>query len=234
MSDPVKITLVGATGLVGRAVMEELVGRPDFRLTAMGRREVPLPKGARMEMRLAPVEQWGEVLEEIQQQVVVCALGTTWHKAGRDEESFREVDYTLVLDVARAAKAAGAWHFIYISSVGASSASKNLYLRVKGETETALAKLHFKRLDILRPGLLRGVRRGDMRLLEGLGRLASPITDMVLQGGWRRYRSISAHRLSQAILSLAREKAGGRFVHEYDSLMRAIHRFELAEQRERG
>lgn len=234
MSDPVKITLVGASGLVGRAVMEELVGRPDFRLTAMGRREVPLPKGARMEMRLAPVEQWGEVFDTIRPEVVVCALGTTWRKAGRDEEAFREVDYSLVLDVARKAKAAGAWHFIFVSSVGANSASKNLYLRVKGEAETALAKLHFKRLDILRPGLLRGVRRGDMRPVEGLGRLASPITDMLLQGSWRKYRSISAHRLSLAILSLAREKAGGRFVHEHDGLMRAIHRFELAEQREQG
>ncbi|WP_374139558.1 NAD(P)H-binding protein, partial [Sphingomonas sp.] len=154
---PVKLTLVGATGLVGRAVMEELVGRSDFRLTAMARREVPLPKGARMEMRLAPVEQWDEVLHAIHPEVVICTLGTTWRKAGRDEEVFREVDYSLVLDVARAAKEAGAWHFIFVSSVGANSAAKNFYLRVKGETENALAKLHFKRLDILRPGLLRGV-----------------------------------------------------------------------------
>lgn len=234
MSDPVKLTLVGATGLVGRAVMEELVGRSDFRLTAMARREVPLPKGARMEMRLAPVEQWDEVLHAIHPEVVICALGTTWRKAGRDEEAFREVDYSLVLDVARAAKEAGAWHFIFVSSVGANSAAKNFYLRVKGETENALAKLHFKRLDILRPGLLRGVRHGDMRPAEGLGRLASPLTDLLLQGSWSKYRSISAHRLSQAILSLAREKAGGRFVHEHDSLMRAIHRYELKDQQEQA
>ena len=43
MSEPVKLALFGSTGLVGRTIMEELVGNTDFRLTAVARREVPLP-----------------------------------------------------------------------------------------------------------------------------------------------------------------------------------------------
>lgn len=232
MAEPVKLALFGSTGLVGRALMDELVGREDFRLTAVARREVPLPAGARMEMRLAPTELWGDVMQAVRPDVVVCALGTTWRKSGGDEESFRAVDEKLVLQVAQAAREAGAWHFIVVSSVGANSASRTLYLRVKGEVETALAKLRFKRLDILRPGLLRGLRRGDTRPAEGLGRLASPLTDLLLHGSYRRYRSISAHRLAEAILGLAQEKAGGRFVHEYDGLQRAAHRYELRREAE--
>ena len=160
MADPVNLTLVGATGLVGRAVMEEMVGRPDFRFTAIARREVPLPKGARMEMRLAPVDQWDDVLREIQPEVVVCALGTTW----RNAEAFRAVDEGLVLKVAAAAKEAGARHFIMVSSAGANSAGRNFYLRVKGETENGLGRMQFRRLDILHPGLLLGTRQGDLRV----------------------------------------------------------------------
>jgi len=224
--EPIRLGMVGSTGLVGRAVMQELIGREDFDLVAISRREIPLPSGVRMQMRLAPTELWGDVLETTRPEVLICALGTTWNKSGQDEEAFRAVDETLVLDVARMAKEMGAWHFIFVSSVGADAASKTLYLRVKGEVEAALAKLRFKRLDILRPGLLRGVRRGETRPVEGLGRLASPLTDLLLHGGNRRYRSISAHVLARAILGLAREKAGGRFIHEHDSLLRAAHRFE--------
>ena len=227
MSDPVKLALFGSTGLVGRAVMEELVGREDFRLTAVARRETPLPRGARMEMRIGDPAQWGDVIRAIRPELVVCALGSTWRKSDRDEEAFRAVDEQLVLEIARAAKEAGAWHFVFVSSVGADAMSRNFYLRVKGEVENALAKLRFKRLDILRPGLLRGIRRGDIRPLEGAGRIASPLTDLLLHGGNRRYRSISAQKLAEAILGLAQEKAGGRFVHEHDSLLRAARRYEL-------
>ncbi|WEK47621.1 MAG: NAD(P)H-binding protein [Candidatus Andeanibacterium colombiense] len=226
MSEPVKLALFGSTGLMGRTIMEELVGNTDFRLTAVARREVPLPQGARMEMRLAPSELWPEVIETVKPDVLVCALGTTWRKAGRDADAFRAVDQKLVMEVAQAAKALGVPHFIFISSVGASLSSKTLYLQVKGEVEIALGKLHFKRLDILRPGLIRGSRRDDIRVGEGLGRIASPIADLFLQGSNRRYRSITAHRLAEAILGLALEKAGGKFIHEHDALQRAVHRFE--------
>ncbi len=126
MSDPVKLALFGSTGLVGRAVMDELVGNSDFRLTAISRREIPLPSGARMEMRLAEPALWGDVIETVRPEVLVCALGTNWRKSGRDEEAFRAVDEQLVLDLARAARAAGVWHFILVSSVGADMASKTL------------------------------------------------------------------------------------------------------------
>lgn len=232
MSDPIKLALFGSTGLVGRAVMEELVGREDFRLTAVARREVPLPAGARMEMRLAPPELWNEVIDTIRPEVLVCALGTTWRKSGGDEEAFRAVDERLVMDVARAAKAAEVRHFILVSSVGASIAGKTLYLRVKAEVETAIGKLHFKRLDVLRPGLLRGIRQGDLRPVEGMGRIAGPVADMFLHGGYRRFRSITAHRMAEAILGLAQEKAGGKFFHEHDSLLRAAHRYEMRSQAE--
>jgi uncharacterized protein YbjT (DUF2867 family) len=234
MSEPVKLALFGSTGLVGRTIMEELVGNTDFRLTAVARREVPLPQGARMEMRLAPPELWRDVIETIQPDVLVCALGTTWRKAGHDEEAFRAVDEKLVLEVAKAARALEVRHFIFVSSVGASLASKTLYLRVKGEVEIALGKLHFKRLDILRPGLIRGSRLDDLRPAEGVGRIASPIADLFLHGKNRRYRSISARKLAEAILGLALEKAGGKFVHEHDSLLRAVHRYEQRYEPEHG
>ncbi|MBU6268194.1 MAG: NAD(P)H-binding protein [Sphingomonadales bacterium] len=220
--DGLQVCLVGATGLVGQALIRECRGRPGFRLTGVTRREVPLPDGARVELVLAPVEAWDAALARLAPDVVVCALGTTRAKAG-SEAAFRAVDVDLVLDVARAAKAAGARQFILVSSVGADGSARGAYLRAKGDVEAAVAKLGFRRLDVVRPGLLRG-SRGESRPLERVAQALAPLVDPLLHGKWRRFRSIRGDVLARAILVLATEKAAGRFAHEHDALRRAASR----------
>lgn len=226
MSDPRRVLLVGATGLVGTRVMEACVGRGDLRLVALTRREAPMPRGARMEMLVADPAEWDRSLATVAPDAVICALGTTWRKAGKDEAAFRAVDQELVLRVARAAKAAGTSHFVLVSSVGANLASRAFYLRVKAEVEAALRKLGFHRLDILRPGLLRGPRTGDQRFLERLAILFSPLSDTFLHGARRQFRSIDARVVSRAALQAAREKARGTFVHDNEAIRRLERRLE--------
>lgn len=221
MSDPLRIALVGATGLIGSEVMKLAVGREDLRLVAVARRESPLPQGARMEMFVADPSKWGEVFEAVRPTALICAIGTTWRKAGRDEDAFRAVDHDLVLATARAAHAAGVERLVAISSTGADAMSKNRYLRTKGEVERELGRMRFKRLDILRPGLLKGQRVGDLRLLERLGSALSPLADLAMQGRYRAYRSIRAELVAKAAVALAMRKAAGRFVHDNDALLRA-------------
>jgi uncharacterized protein YbjT (DUF2867 family) len=176
-----------------------------------------------MEMMVADPVGWPEAVAAIAPEAVLCALGTTRREAG-SEEAFRAVDHDLVLQLAAAARDAGASHFVLVSSVGADALSKAFYLRVKGEVEAALAKLRFRRLDILRPGLLRGRRTGDRRPLERLAQLAAPLADLALHGSKRRYRSIDASVVAAAALQLTGEKAAGRFVHEHDAIVRAARR----------
>lgn len=221
MSEPLRIALVGATGLIGRSLIELCVGRADVRLTAIARREMPLPPGATMEMFVAEPSHWGEVIEAVRPEVLVSALGTTWRKAGKDETAFRAVDQQLVLDTARTARSHGVERMIAVSSVGADAASKNFYLCVKGEVERDLAKAGFKRLDILRPGLLKGQRENDPRAGERIAIVASPVADLLLHGRFRQYRSIPARVVAEGILALALKSTQGRFVHDNDGIRRA-------------
>lgn len=221
MSDAPRILLAGATGLIGQAVLAKAVGREDLRLTAVARREVPLPPGARMEVFVAEPAKWGEVIEALKPTAMICALGTTWRKAGKDEAAFRAVDEELVLAIGRAAKMHGVERFIAISSAGADATSRNFYLRVKGEVERQLAALKIPRLDILRPGLLRGHRADDRRAAERIGIALSPLADLLLHGRYRSMRSIAASRVAEAALALAMRKAAGRFVHDNDAILRA-------------
>ena len=97
-----------------------------------------------------------------------------------------------------------------------------------GKPENVNPKARFHRLDILRPGLLRGRRERGGRPLERLAILASPLSDLVFHGPRRRYRSIDARTVAAAALQLAREKAAGRFVHEHDAIVRAARRLSGA------
>lgn len=220
-----RMVVIGATGLVGRTLIERAVDLPGFRLAAIARRRVDLPKGARMEMFVAEPRYWDDVIHTIRPDLIVSALGTTRRKAGNDEAAFRAVDVDLVLQVAKAAKKAGTRQFISLSSAGADRFNRNFYLRTKGEVEDELGRLRLGRLDILRPGLLRGRREDDPRPVERLAMLASPLLDLALQGKYRKFRSISVDRIADAIFHLARERANGRFVHEHDAILRAAQRF---------
>lgn len=224
MSDPTRIVLVGATGLIGRAVMAEAVNCLNIHLVAVARREVPLPKGARMEMLLSDTEHWPDAIAAGRPHTVIIALGTTIKAVGGDKAAFRAVDHDLVLECAAAAKAAGARQLIVVSSVGAEFAAKNFYLSVKGEVEDKLAKLHFERLDLLRPGLLRGHREGPARPAERFGMMLSPLVDLLLLGKLRRYRSARDKDIARVILSLAGAKQRGRFIHHHDEFRRILHR----------
>lgn len=218
-----RLCLVGASGLVGQAVIAGSVGRSDLRLIGVARREVPLPEGARMEVLVGATDQWPALIAAAKAQVLVCALGTTRRAAGSDE-AFRAVDHDLVLDVAKTARAAGIEHVILVSSVGADRASRNLYLRTKGDIEDAVHKLGFRRVDILRPGLLRG-HREESRPLESLAQVLNPVADAImLHGRFSKFRSISVRRLAEVIFALSAEKTRGRFIHENDAMMRVLRR----------
>lgn len=224
MSDPIRVLLVGATGLIGRTIIARSPGLAGIALQGLARREIPFPEGARMELVLAQSDQWPAVVAQLVPDAVISALGTTHRKAG-SSAAFRAVDHDLVLALARAAKEAGVRHFVQVSSVGADPYAKNNYLRVKGETEKDLKALHFHRLDVLRPGLLRGKRQNDIRVLEKLGQIFAPLADLFLRGGNSKFRSIRATDLADAALAGAIAKAGGQFVHEHDGLMRLATEF---------
>lgn len=225
MSDQRRVLLAGATGLVGNRVMEAAMDEPWLRVVALARREAPMPKGARMEMLVAQPGEWPDVVAAIAPDAMICALGTTIKQAG-SEEAFRAVDQELVLSVAKAAREANVANFVLISSVGANPNAKAFYLRVKGEVEAAVGRLRFRRLDVLRPGLLRGKRRGEARPLERLAMIASPLTDLFMLGEKARYRSIDARMVAAAAIQCTREKAAGQFVHEHAAILRLARRVD--------
>ncbi len=216
-----KILIVGATGLIGGLLTRKLVGQGrDKSLHLLLRRPYREDVGkAKIHVQLQ--ENWPATIATIKADVVISCLGSTMKKAGSKEE-FAAVDRDLVGAVAAAAKAAGARQFIAISSTMADSSASSFYLKTKGEAEDLMRAQKFERLDIIRPGLLRGERKNDNRLGESLAIAASPVMDMLLHGKLRRYRSILASDVADAIIVLMAENGPGLFVHENDAIWKMV------------
>lgn len=202
-----RIVMTGASGLVGGLVPRHLAGHA---LTLVGRREVP---GVDAVQLIGPIDNWPALVGKSAHDVAICCLGTTIRVAG-SQPAFAAVDRDAVIDFAQAAKAAGARQFLLITSVGANPGARNFYLRTKGEAEAGAKAAGFDRVDIFRPGLLRGNRQGTSRPGEGLMMALSPITDLLTPHVFDQYRSIAAESVAHAIAACVGKRESGVHIHE--------------------
>jgi len=209
----VRIALIGATGLIGAMLAERLVGA-GHDLHRLQRR----PGGGSGEAHVANPAAWPELVSQLRPEVAISALGSTIKQAG-SRAAFRAVDHDMVLAFARAARAAGAMRMITISSVGADPQARAFYLRTKGEIDAALADLGFARLDIFRPGLLRGARR-EHRLGERIANAVSPLVGLALRGSLDRFAAIDADKVAAAAANVLALDGTGTHIHHNREIRR--------------
>jgi uncharacterized protein YbjT (DUF2867 family) len=220
------LLLAGATGLVGGLLMRRLLADPSFDGTVYAplRRDPGVADPRLVVLRTDFANGSGDFGLAAAMQArgdrplhaYASCLGTTIRAAG-SREAFIAVDRDLVLRMAQLAYEHGARHAVLVSSIGASRQSGNFYLRVKGEVEDALARIGFERIDLIQPGLLIGPR-SERRPAERLMQAAAPLTNVLMQGGLRRYRSIGAEQVAQAMQHQLGEPAPGVFTHRWREL----------------
>ena len=128
------------------------------------------------------------------------------------------MDFGYAVAFARAARAAGARHLMLVSAIGANVRSPLFYLRVKGETEEAVAALGYPALHIFRPGLLLG-HRPRSRPREALGMALAPFLNPLMLGPAKAYRGIPADTVAAAMIAAAGMERIGRYIHTYADMM---------------
>jgi uncharacterized protein YbjT (DUF2867 family) len=200
-----KIAIIGATGLVGGLTLPKLSGHA---VTSVGRREV----AGVAQTLTGDAPDWPALMTGLVFDVAISTLGTTQKIAG-SKDAFAAVDRDAVIGFAQAAKACGARQFIVVTAVGSNASSSNFYQRIKGEAENGLRAIGFDRLDIIRPGLLRGNRTGPARTFESLFIAASPLTDLLTPRAFDQYRSVAADDVAAAIAALCGRAEAGTYVH---------------------
>ena len=210
--------LVGATGLVGGFVLEQLLEDAYYdSVVVLSRKSLQL-QHTKLKEVLVNFDQLENYTNDIKADVVFCCLGTTIKAAG-SQEAFKKVDYEYPLRVAEIAKQNDASAFLIVTALGAAKSSIIFYNRVKGEVEEAIGNLHFDAFHILQPSLIIGERK-ESRSGEGIAQTLSPIYDTLMFGPLTKYKSIKAEQIAKAMIHYSKQETKGIMRHESGELQK--------------
>lgn len=201
--------VAGATGFVGRAVVERL--RPRARVIAHVR-----PESTKRGPDLVAVPWEPSAMTEAVRGAthVFGLLGTTRKQARAEQidgDPYERVDYGLTKLLVDACVAAGATaRFVLLSSVGVGPKASTAYLRAHWKAEEAV-RASGLRYVIVRPSFIvpggGGAKRDDGRPMEKVAAVATDgalaVAGLFASKLRAKYRSTTPERLADAIVRLA-------------------------------
>ncbi len=206
MTEKYKALVLGASGLVGKALVNQLCQDERYsQITCLVRS--PLSQS----QYLDPLNKIQAIVidfDELQDyqgyfsvEHVYCCLGSTIKQAG-SQSKFRKVDFQLVHVAAQLTRAQRAKSFVWISSVGANAKSKSFYLKVKGELENAILSMpQLANAAAVRPSLLLG-ERADKRTGESMGIAFAKALSPIMVGPLAKYRPVNANQVAYQMTKL--------------------------------
>ncbi len=192
--------VVGATGLAGSSLVEQLCENDEYVSVTVIARRKPTFKHPKLEVKIRDFDRLEEQDIAFAHELY-CCLGTTIKKAG-SRKAFEKVDFEYPLAIASLAKKRGIPHFLVITAMGANESSPFYYNRVKGKLEHDLMELGLQQLSIIRPSLLVG-ERNEFRLGEKVGEKVLKLAKPLLIGPLKRFRAIEASQVAKAMMIIA-------------------------------
>lgn len=207
--------IIGATGLVGSTLVNQLLDNPNYSKVVLLLRK---PLNISHSKLIQEVIDFDKIdASKIMGDDLFCAMGTTLAKAGSKEAQYK-IDCTYPYEIGKIAKTNGVKQYILVSSVGADFESSNFYLRTKGDLEKKIQSLGFQNFVSVRPSMLLGDRE-ESRLGEKIGKVLSNLFSPLLFGSLRKYHGIEAADVAKAMQRFANQGLSGVKYVEYDEIM---------------
>ena len=204
--------IAGATGLVGNAILQQLMVDNQYEKIIITTRkliDVKHPKLIQQQIDFDTIES---LKLDSQVEDVFCALGTTIKTAG-SQEAFYKVDYTYVVKLGKWCAANGVKRFMIVSAMGANAKSGIFYNRVKGDMETAVSQLNIPQIQVFRPSLLMGNRK-EKRSGEKIAQVVMGTLGFLFMGPLLKYKGIHANVVAKAMIKSAKAEVKGFKVYE--------------------
>jgi len=207
--------VIGATGLVGKNITEQLISDERYgKVFIVSRRTAPFSHPKIEQITI----DFDNLLELKLQDTVdecYCALGTTQKKSGK--KGLYKVDFDYVKTTAKLCKANNTPKFSVVSSNGANAKSVFFYMRTKGQMEEAIKNAGIKQVSIVRPSLITG-QREESRISESAGYYLYKIFQPFMIGKFRKLRPISAEKIARCMIKLNQEEWDGNRIVESDEI----------------
>lgn len=191
--------IIGATGLVGNALLMRLVADQRYqKIWVLGRR-APALEHPKLIFQSIELDMLAQLTPPFPIDHGFCCLGTTIKQAG-SKAAFASVDHDAVIQFTLCCNANKT---AVITALGADANSRVFYNRVKGKTElklTTWAVEQSKALLLVQPSLLLG-QRDHSRILEDIGQHIMPLIAPLMLGKLAQYRPIKADVVAKAMLT---------------------------------
>ena len=197
----------GSTGLVGGNLLRLLVKDEKYKKIKVFVRSYISKIDPKVEVVQTDFSKLENIKSEIKGNDCFFCIGTT-RKKTPNKEDYINTEYNLPVTIGKICKDNGVEFFTFISSLGASAKTSNLYLRNKGMAEEKLRELNFKKFIIIRPSFLIGKRKEE-RLGEKIGIFAMKCVSPFLVGSLQKYRSINAGIVAKSAIYISNNKIPG-------------------------
>ena len=215
----IKITLFGATGLIGNEILKLLENESDFeKINVVSRRPVEL-KSKKSNLNIIDFKDFNSYLNVIDgSDVVLAAIGTTQSKVGFNKKKYREIDFDIISNAVKACKEKNVKHFSFVSSAGADINNKSFYLKLKGEIEKEVESKQLNSSTVYRPSLLLGNRK-ENRFGEKVAQILIPLISFLFPDN---YKPIKAIDVAKAMVTESKKIEPGFKIYHYGDILKMI------------
>lgn len=213
-----EVSIIGATGLVGRQLTQILEHLPELNKIKVFSRS-PLGKmSAHVENYVINFDNLEKYEDALKADIFICCLGTTIKKAGSQEE-FRKVDFQYPLTFAKIAEKTGAKKLLVITAMGADSDSSVFYNRTKGELEDRLRELKISQVEIFRPSLILGERK-ESRTGEDIAKKIFSLLKPIFPRFLNKIRPIESADIAKAMAIATLDFREGFYIYPSEKIQR--------------
>jgi uncharacterized protein YbjT (DUF2867 family) len=208
--------IIGATGLTGSNLLQQLLNDEDFTTVKIFVRTATGITHRKIQENIIDFNAIENIKENITGDVLFSCLGTTIKQAGSRENQYM-VDFTYQYAFAKHAADNGVNDYVLVSSASANAKSMFFYTKIKGELEQAVKKLPFLRIRILQPSILQGERK-NKRTAEDIGVKIIDTLGKILPF-LEKYRSITGEELARAMITIYKKQDSSKIkIYELDEL----------------
>ena len=213
-----KVVVIGATGLVGNALLQELMSAQEVSQIRIFVRKTIVGLPEKVTQIVTDFSDFSLLKEQVIGDVIYCCVGTT-RKKTPDLNDYRNIDFGVNIGMAKLAKENGIPTVHLISAIGASTSSRIFYSKLKGEIEEAMKELQFKYCYIYQPSMLIGSRT-ESRPFEFIGQKLMLFFEGLRLLSKNEYHSIRAESIAQSMIKTLGKEVEGAHIQRYQEMIR--------------
>jgi|SRR5690554_1214148 len=196
-----KAVILGATGLTGSHLLNQLLEDSDFKKVVVLTRRSLEKTHPKLEEHLVDLLNLETHAKLFKADVVFCCVGTTRAKTP-DKDLYRRIDYGIPVEAAQLSKQHNVSKYIVISAIGANPKSRAFYNRLKGEMERDVLAENIAETYLLQPSLIVG-DRNEKRFGEDSAKIVMRIFDFLIP---KKQKMIQAETIAKTMVYLAKNK----------------------------